>query len=123
VVIRLSPFSVASFSQQNAYARRDSLFQFFGEKSGLKVGATSSSLPSPESHGRMQFRLMLLGADTILAKVGVLAPAAADQLDLFADGTADGAGLQHVRNHMPGDTSPGFQHFTFFPNLFEFVVA
>jgi ribose 5-phosphate isomerase B len=35
VLIRLSPFSGASFSQQNAYARRDSLFQFFNEKCGL----------------------------------------------------------------------------------------
>jgi transposase len=35
VVIRLSPFSGQSFSQQNAYARRDSLFQFLREKCGL----------------------------------------------------------------------------------------
>jgi hypothetical protein len=50
VVIRLSPFSGASFSQQNAYARRDSLFQFFGEKSGLEVGVFK--LPRPEGAAR-----------------------------------------------------------------------
>jgi len=71
----------------------------------------------------MQLRLVLLGADAFLADVSVFAPAAAGQLDPFADGPTDGAGFQHVSNHVPGVTSPSFHDFTFFPNLFEFVVA
>jgi hypothetical protein len=66
---------------------------------------------------------MLLGADTFLADVGVLAPAAAGQLSLFADSPTDGASFQHVRNKAPGVTSPSFHNFTFFPDLFEFFVA
>ena len=84
---------------------------------------TSSLLPGPESHSGMQFRLMPLGADTFLANVGIFAPAAPGQLCLLPDGPADGAGFQHVGNHVPGVTSPGFQDFAFFPNLFKFVVA
>jgi hypothetical protein len=71
----------------------------------------------------MQFRLVLLGADTFLADVSVFAPATADQLDLFADGPTDGTGFQHLGNHMPGEASPSFQDLAFFPNLLEFVVA
>jgi hypothetical protein len=71
----------------------------------------------------MQFRLVLLGADPFLADVGVFAPAAANQLDLFAEGPTDGAGFQQVSNNVPGVTSPSFQDFPFFPNFFEFVVA
>jgi hypothetical protein len=71
----------------------------------------------------MQFRLVLLSADAFLADVRVFAPAAAVQLDLFTKGSTDGASFQHVRNHVPGVTSPSFQDLTLFPNLFEFVVA
>jgi len=71
----------------------------------------------------MQFRLVLLGADTFLADVNVFAPAAAIQVDLFTDRPTDGAGFQHLSNHVPGETSPGFHDFTFFPYFFEFVVA
>jgi hypothetical protein len=38
--MRLSPFSGASFSHQIADARRDSLFQFIREKSGLMARAS-----------------------------------------------------------------------------------
>jgi hypothetical protein len=71
----------------------------------------------------MQFRLVLLGADAFLADVSVFAPAATGQLDLFAEGPADGAGFQQVSNDVPGVTSPSFQDFPLFPNLFEFLMA
>ena len=71
----------------------------------------------------MHVRLMPLGADPFLADVGVVAPAAAGQLDLFADGPADGASFQQVGYDVPGVTSPSLNDFPFFTNLFEFVVA
>jgi hypothetical protein len=71
----------------------------------------------------MQFRLVLLGADTFLADIGVFAPAAASQLDLFAESSTNRASFQHVSNNVPGVTSPSLHDFPFFPNLFEFVVA
>jgi hypothetical protein len=71
----------------------------------------------------MQFRLVPLGANPFPADVGVFAPAAAGQLDLFADGPTDGASIQQVSNNVPGVSSPSFKDFPFFPNLFEFVVA
>jgi hypothetical protein len=72
----------------------------------------------------MQFRLVPLGADPVLANVSVFfTPAAAGQLDLSADGPTDGASFQQVSNNVPGVTSPGFKDFPFFPNLLEFVVA
>jgi hypothetical protein len=64
-----------------------------------------------------------LGADPFLADVGVYAPVAAAQSNLFADGSTDGASFQQVSNHVPGVISPSFKDFPFFPNLFEFVVA
>jgi hypothetical protein len=64
VLIRLSPFSGASFSQQNAYARRDSLFQFFNEKCGLevrqdfagseKISPLMGGMPLHSQHGETQ---------------------------------------------------------------------
>jgi len=66
---------------------------------------------------------VLWGADPLLAYVGVFAPAAAGQMDLFTDGPAAGAGFQQIGYHVPGVTPPGFHDFAFFPNLFEFVVA
>jgi hypothetical protein len=63
----------------------------------------------------MQFRLVLLGADTFPAYIGVITPAAWSQQNFFADGPADGAGLQHLSDHVPGETPPGFHDFTFFP--------
>jgi hypothetical protein len=71
----------------------------------------------------MQFHLVPLGADPFHTDVSVFAPAAAGQLDLFADGPTDGASFQQVSYNVPGVTSPSFQDFPFFPNLFEFVVA
>jgi hypothetical protein len=71
----------------------------------------------------MQFRLVLLGAYAIFANVGIIAPAATAQHFLFANGSADGAGFQHVRDDVPGIASPSVQDLTFFANLLEFVVA
>jgi hypothetical protein len=71
----------------------------------------------------MQFRLMLLSADTFLADIGIFAPAAAGQLGFLADGPTDGADFQHVGDNVPGVTSPGFHDFTLFPDLFELFVA
>jgi transposase InsO family protein len=52
VVIRLSPFSGASLAQHNAYARRDSLFQFFNEKCGLEPFYLEPELTTPRHGGR-----------------------------------------------------------------------
>jgi hypothetical protein len=71
----------------------------------------------------MQSHLVPFGAGPILADVGVFAPEAAGQLCFLPDGPADGAHLQQVSNDVPGVTSPGFKGFSFFPNVFEFVVA
>jgi len=71
----------------------------------------------------MQSHPVPLGADPVLADVGVFAPEATGQLCLLPDGPADGAHLQQVSNHVPGVISPSFKGFPFFPNPFEFVVA
>jgi hypothetical protein len=71
----------------------------------------------------MQLRLVLLAADTFPTNVSVFTPSAADQLDFFTKGSTDGAGFQHVGNHVPGVTPPSFHDCTFFPDFLELFVA
>jgi hypothetical protein len=69
----------------------------------------------------MQFRLVQLAADPFLVQVSVFAPATAVRSNLFADGSTNGASFRQASNNAPGVTSPGFQGFPFFPNLFQFA--
>jgi hypothetical protein len=71
----------------------------------------------------MQFRLVLLGAHTLFANVGVFTPAAAAKLCLFADSSTDGTSLQQIRDDVPGVLAPSVHYLYFFPDLLEFVVA
>jgi hypothetical protein len=71
----------------------------------------------------MQYRLMLLGANALLAYIGILTPAAASEMFPLAEGPADGAGFQEVSNGMPGVVAPGIQHFPLLAYLLEFIAA
>lgn len=71
----------------------------------------------------MRLSLMLLGADTLLAKVDVCAPAAAGQVLPLANGAANGATLQQVRNNVTRVFPPGVFGFVLFADFPKFIMG
>jgi hypothetical protein len=71
----------------------------------------------------MERRLVLLGASTFLADVGILTPAAVIQMRLFADGSANGTGLQKLSNDVPRVLPPSIHDFLFFPDSLDLAIA
>jgi hypothetical protein len=67
--------------------------------------------------------MMLLGADSGLAKVHVAAPSAASKALFFTHGAANHASLEQVGDNVPRMLAPNVEHFAFLSEFGQIIVA
>jgi hypothetical protein len=71
----------------------------------------------------MNVHVVAVSADAFLAKIDVLAPAAADKVLFVAHGPADRARFQQLSHDVPGVGPPVVQNLVFLPNFGQIVVT
>jgi hypothetical protein len=71
----------------------------------------------------MDFHVVLLGADTLFAEINVFTPPAADEVILFANGSANRARFEQVSNDVARNGAPTLHRVVFFPEFRHFILA